>query len=304
MQIELKENYEIKNMTTFKVGGVANAVYFPKNITELIYLLNNETNYIVLGSCSNILFSSQGYDGTIISTSKMSHFEINGTKITADCGVKGPIISKKAQEANLSGFEFMIGFPGSIGGNLFMNAGAHKQWISDTLIQVCVFDKNTNEIIYLSKSDLNFDYRYSILQEGRYIVLSAEFRLEKENSDKIKELMNRNLEFRKDIQPALSYPNAGSVFKNPENDSAGRLLDKAGVKQITLNNVEVWSKHANFIINKGNATSEEILEAMYLMYSKVKEQYTIELKPEIRFIGKINKREEELCRILYKKTQK
>lgn len=304
MQIELKENYEIKNMTTFKVGGVANAVYFPKNITELIYLLNNETNYIVLGSCSNILFSSQGYDGTIISTSKMSHFEINGTKITADCGVKGPIISKKAQEANLSGFEFMIGFPGSIGGNLFMNAGAHKQWISDTLIQVCVFDKNTNEIIYLSKSDLNFDYRYSTLQEGRYIVLSAEFRLEKENSDKIKELMNRNLEFRKDIQPALSYPNAGSVFKNPENDSAGRLLDKAGVKQITLNNVEVWSKHANFIINKGNATSEEILEAMYLMYSKVKEQYTIELKPEIRFIGKINKREEELCRILYKKTQK
>ena len=121
----------------------------------------------------------------------------------------------------------------------------------------------------------------------------------------IKELMDRNLTFRKTIQPSLANPNAGSVFKNPENDSAGRLLDKAGVKGFDMPNVKVWDKHANFIINKGNATSEDVLELMVKMYQAVKNMYTIELKPEIIFIGDKTKKEEELCNILYKtKTQK
>ena len=304
LDIEFKENYELKNITTFKVGGTVKKIFFPKNQSEFLHLLRTEKNYIVLGSCSNIIFSSNGCDNTIIATTKMNSYEIKGTKITAECGVKGALLAQKAEENGLSGFEFMIGFPGSIGGNICMNAGAHSQSISDTLVSACLYDIKKNEILYLTKEEMKFGYRQSVVQSGQYICLSAEFELKKESKERIKETMNRNLEFRKNIQPPLTNPNAGSVFRNPENDSAGRLLDKAGVKEFDLENVAVWHKHANFIYNKGNATSTDILELMLLMYQKVKDTYTIELMPEIRFIGKKNKREEEICQILYKKTQK
>lgn len=304
MDIEFKENYEIKNLTSFKIGGTVKKIYFPKSQTEFLHLIKTEKDYIVLGSCSNVLFSSQGYDGIIICTTKMNRMEFRGTKVIAECGVRGPLLSQKALDAGLTGFEFMIGFPGSVGGNMFMNAGAHSQSISDTLSLACLYDKEKDDVVYLDNSMMEFGYRHSILQSGRYIALGAEFDLRKENKKTIKELMDRNLEFRKNIQPPLNYPNAGSVFKNPEHDSAGRLLDKAGVKDFDLPRAAVWQKHANFIINKGDATSEDILELMLLMYKKVKNMYTIELVPEIRFIGKMNKHEEEICQELYKKMQK
>lgn len=304
MEIELKENFDIKKLTSFKVGGVVNKLYYPKTQAEFLHLMRQEKDAIVLGNCSNVIFSSSGCDETIICTSKMNNIELKGTKIIAECGVKGPLLSQKALEAGLSGFEFMIGFPGSIGGNIFMNAGAHSQSISDSIVTVCLYDRKKDSVVYLSKKDMEFDYRHSIAQSGRYIVLSAEFDLKRESRETIKNLMDRNLEFRKNIQPPLTFPNAGSVFRNPENDSAGRLLDKAGVKEYDLARVAVWSKHANFIYNKGDATSEDILELMYMMYKKVKNSYTIELVPEIRFIGKKNKREEEICKELYRKIQK
>lgn len=302
--IECKENFEMKNLTTFKIGGVVRKIYFPKTQTEFITLLKIIDDPIILGSCSNVIFSSQGCSKTIISTSKMRDIEIRGTKIIASCGVKGPLLSQKAHENKLSGFEFMIGFPGSIGGNICMNAGAHNQSISDSLTTACVFDKEKHEVIYLSNKEMDFGYRHSIIQSGKYVVLGAEFDLKRENPDVIKGLMDRNLEFRRNIQPPLTYPNAGSVFKNPEHDSAGRLLDKAGVKDFNFSRVAVWQKHANFIINKGEATSEDVLELMLLMQRKVKSTYTIELTPEIRFLGDMNKHEEEICQELYKKTQK
>lgn len=298
--IEFKENFDITSMTTFKVGGTVKKIYFPANQKEFLTLLKETKKPVILGGCSNIIFSSQGYDGTVISTTKMNNISVRGTKIILECGAKGPMASQTAYQNGLSGFEFMIGFPGSIGGNVFMNAGAHSQSISDTFVQACIYDIKKKEIIYLTKNDMEFGYRHSILQSGNYILLEAEFELKKENKDTIKSLMDRNLEFRKNIQPSLATPNAGSVFKNPEHDSAGRLLDKAGVKSLEVNGVKVWHKHANFIINSENGTSEDILELIYKMYSKVKETYTIELEPEIRFIGKKSKREEEICKQIYK----
>ena len=300
MDIEVKENFEISQMTSFKVGGTVKKIYFPTNQKEFVFLLQETKNPLILGSCSNIIFSSQGYDGIVISTTKMNNISVRGKKIVLECGVKGPMASQMAHQQGLSGFEFMIGFPGSIGGNVCMNAGAHGQTISDTLVQACVYDTKQKEIIYLSNKDMEFGYRHSILQTGRYILLEAEFELKKAEKDSIKELMDRNLEFRKNIQPSLALPNAGSVFKNPENDSAGRLLDKAGVKEFEINGVKVWEKHANFIVNTNNGSSEDILELIFKMYSKVKETYTIELEPEIRFIGKKSKREEEICKQIYK----
>ena len=298
--IEVKENFDISQMTSFKVGGNVKKVYFPATQKEFVLLLQSIKNPLILGSCSNIIFSSQGYDGVVISTTKMNNISVRGKKIIVECGVKGPMASQTAHQHSLSGFEFMIGFPGSIGGNVCMNAGAHGQTIADTFVQACVYDTKQKEIIYLSNKDMDFGYRHSALQAGRYILLEAEFELKKAAQETIKELMDRNLEFRKNIQPSLALPNAGSVFKNPENDSAGRLLDKAGVKSFEVNGVKVWEKHANFIVNTNNGSSEDILELIFKMYAKVKETYTIELEPEIRFIGKKSKREEEICKQIYK----
>ena len=300
MEIEVKENYEIKNLTTFKVGGNVKQIYFPANQQEFVYLLKTIKNPLILGGGSNVIFSSQGYDGVVISTIKMSQIFVRGTKILVECGVKGPFASQTAYNSSLSGFEFMIGFPGTLGGNIFMNAGAHGQNISDTFTKACLYDLKTKEVVYFEKEQMKFGYRTSILQNGRYILLGAEFDLKKNSQDVIKELMDRNLEFRKNIQPSLATPNAGSVFKNPENDSAGRLLDKAGVKSFEINGVKVWEKHANFIVNTGDGTSEDILELIYRMYKQVKDTYTIELEPEVRLIGKRTKREEEICKQIYK----
>ena len=304
MQIECKENFEIKNYTTFKIGGKIDKVWFPKSQQELVQLLKELKNYIVLGNCSNILVSSNGYKGNLILTTEMRNYEINGSKVLVDCGVKGPLLSQKTAEASLSGFEFMIGFPGTIGGEIYMNASCHGQCVSDSLVRCCLFDKKKKEIVYKEKSEMGFDYRKSILQNDEYVVLGAEFELKKADKDEIKALMDRNLSSRRNIQPTLVNPNAGSVFKNPENDSAGRLLEKAGVKGLELENVKVWDNHANFIVNKSNATSVDVLELMVKMHNAVKEKFTIELQPEIVFIGNKTKKEEELCKILYKKTQK
>ena len=304
MQIECRENYDIKIHTTFKIGGKINKVWFPKNQQELAFLLKDLKDFIILGNCSNVLISSNGYKGNIILTTNMKHYEINGTRVIADCGVKGPLLSQKTCEASLSGFEFMIGFPGTIGGEIFMNASCHGQCISDNLVRCCLFDKKKKEIVYKEKSEMGFDYRKSILQDGNFILLGAEFDLKKSTKEDIQALLDRNLSHRRDVQPTLVHPNAGSVFKNPENDSAGRLLDKAGIKGLELENVRIWDKHANFIVNKGNATSEDVLELMVKMFTAVKENYRIELQPEIIFIGDKTKKEEELCKILYQKKLK
>ncbi len=304
MQIECRENFEIKNLTTFKIGGRVKRVYLPQTQSEFVQLLTELDDYIVLGNCSNVLFSSNGFNGNLILTTQMKEYFINGTFVAASCGVKGPLLSQKVSENGLSGFEFMIGFPGTIGGEVFMNASCHGQCISDNLIRCCVFDKEKKEVVYKEKSEMGFEYRKSILQGGKYILLGAEFELKRAPQEDIKALMQRNLESRKGIQPTLATPNAGSVFKNPPNDSAGRLLDKAGVKEFNMPNVKVWDTHANFIVNKGNASSEDVLELMVKMFTTVRDIYTIELRPEVIFIGDKTKKEEELCNILYPKNQK
>lgn len=304
MQIDVRENFEIKKLTTFKVGGKVDKLYLPKNQKELVYLLENLDNYILLGNCSNVLFSTEGYHGNVILTTGLKYYEIRGNIVIAECGVMGQLLSQKAADSGLSGFEFMIGFPGTIGGEVYMNASAHGQAISDNILRCCLFDTVNKEVIYKEKSEMGFDYRKSILQEGKYILLGAEFELKRGISDEIKKLMARNLETRRNIQPNLSHPNAGSVFKNPANDSAGRLLEKAGAKSMENETSKVWDNHANFIVNKGEATSADILDLMLKMYTSVKEMFTIELVPEIIFIGEKSEKEEKICNIIYQKIQK
>lgn len=300
MNVEVIENFNAKNLTSFKVSGLISNAYFPKNIEELVFLLKTLKNPIVLGNCSNVLISSDGYNGDVVFTSKCNEIKIDGTKVYVECGAKGPLVAKKVAEKSLSGFEFMIGFPGSIGGEVFMNASAQGQVISDYLVSALVFDAETMTTKELSKEDLCFDYRYSICQDKKYTVLSANFDLKQDLKEKIDEKMQYNLDFRKNHQPSLALPNCGSVFKNPENNSAGRLLDSIGAKEMSVGNAKVWENHANFIIN-GGATSLDILNLMLLMYNKVKEKYDIKLNPEVIYIGNNSKKEEEIWKILKQK---
>lgn len=298
MLIEVKENYNVKNLTSFKIGGIAENLYYPKTQAEFIYLLKKLNSPLILGNWSNVLISSAGIQGNVICTSKLNNIEIEDTKIVAECGVKGPALAKIASENELTGFEFMAGFPGSIGGNIYMNASAHQQSISDFLVKINVFDINKKEVLTIEKKILKFAYRSSILQRRPYILLSAEFDLPRAKKSQILGLIKKNLTFRKAWQPSLAKPNAGSIFKNPEDMSAGRLLDSSGVKKFEVGDAKVWKKHANFIVNMGEATSTDVLELMFKMYNAVKEKHSIKLEPEIKFFGVKNRREEYIWNIL------
>lgn len=299
MYIEVKENYPVKNLTSFKIGGEVDKLYFPKNEQEFIFLLKTLHSPIILGNWSNVLISSAGIRGSVISTLKLDEIKIDDTYIYAQGGVKGPALAKVASENGLSGFEFMAGFPGSIGGNIYMNASAHAQSISDFLISIRVFDTSKKEVLTIEKKVLDFAYRSSVLQRKPYILLSAEFDLKKAEKTQILERIKKNLIFRKSYQPNLSKPNAGSIFKNPEDESAGRLLDKAGVKKFQVGGAKVWKNHCNFIVNTGNATSTDVLELMFQMYTAVKDKYKIRLSPEVKFYGEKTQREEDLCNIMW-----
>lgn len=296
--------YELSRLTTFKIGGACKELYYPSDITEFVDLLKRIENPYIIAGGSNLLISSQGVNFPVISTTKLKNLEILDNKVVVECGVKGGYLAQSVAKLGLSGFEFLIAFPGTVGGNLYMNASAHGQFMSDYFLSAKVFDKETKDVIQLSKSEMNFAYKKSILQTKRYVLLSAEFELIEKPSKEILEIMDQNLNARKQSQPSMAHPNAGCVFKNPENNSAGRLLDMAGMKGFEQECVKIWDTHANFIVNKGDATSTDVLELMLKMYNTVKEKYNIELEPEIIFIGEKNKREEEICKILYQKTQK
>lgn len=301
MDYEVIENYELKTHTTFKIGGCAKRAFFPQTVEAFAQLLKELDNPVVLGGGSNVLISSEGIDGDVILTSKLNNFSIENNKIYAQCGVKVPLLSREAENNALSGMEFMIGFPGSVGGAVYMNASAHSQAISDTFLTCRVFDTEKKEIIELNKEEMKFGYRSSVLQEKPFFLLDARFELRPENKEEITAIMQRNLVFRKGKQPSLVMPNAGSVFKNPPNDSAGRLLEKAGVKGMKQGGAQVWLGHANFIVNEYGATSNDVLNLMNKMYNMVKEKYTIELVPEVKFIGKSGEEEVELWNTMLKK---
>lgn len=292
------DNYDIKKHTTFKIGGRVKRAAFPESIEELKQLLITGEYEIVLGNCSNVLFSSGNIDKSIIFTENINKYSIENNKIQVSCGTKGPIISKECQKRLLTGFEFLIGFPGSFGGMICMNASAHNQAISDCFIKADLFNMETKKAVCFSHQEMNFGYRKSILSSGKYILLNAEFELNTGKEAEINEIMKRNIEFRQLRQPSLTYPNAGSIFKNPLNDSAGRLLDLCEMKGKTIGGATVFEKHANFIINKNNATSLDVLTLMYEMYSKVREKYTIELNPEIKYIGNKGTEEYKLWQIM------
>lgn len=296
----LQTDFDIKKSTTMKIGGKIARFYTPETIDEFVQIMQKEPKAFIAGNLSNVIVSSFGYDGAVISTKKLNKIQVDGNKIIAGAGVRGTKLSKIALENGLSGMEFMIAFPGSIGGEVYMNAGAHGQEIASILKFAKIYSPQDG-LLELSNKELKFGYRTSICHKKNYSVLEVEFELLSKSRDEIQLKIDENLSFRKSKQPDLTIPNCGSTFKNPTGDSAGRLLDAVGVKGLKVGGMKVWENHANFIVNDGEATSLDALQLMFEMYKRVKEKFNIELKPEIIFLGGNNEKEVEICKILYQK---
>lgn len=288
----VEKDFDIKKLTSFKIGGKISEVYFPETVDEFVEAIKKFPDAFVAGNLSNTLVSSDGYDGRVIITSKINNITSCGELVKAGAGVRGQKLSQYVCEKGLSGLEFMIGFPGSVGGEVFMNASAKGQCISDCIKSIKVFCADKGVII-LSKDEMKFGYRTSLCHQKKVIILEVEFELERKPKEFIKSKMDENLSFRNSCQPLLNYPNCGSIFKNPDNYSAGKLLDECGFKGKRCGGVKVWDNHANFIINDENGTSKDVLALMNEMKTEVKEKFGIELEPEIIYLGR--KDEVELC---------
>ena len=285
----VKLNESLKLHTTFKVGGTCKYYITPKDIDELIsllkYLKENNIKYMILGNGSNTVFSSKEYDGVIINLGNLNEMNITDNKIYVEAGYQLIKLSMDALNNSLSGLEFAAGIPGNVGGAIFMNAGAYKSDMSNLIKTVTFLDENY-ELKTLNNTELNFSYRKSLFQEHpEYIIISTVLELEEGIEEEIKDLMDRRKERRISSQP-LEYPSAGSVFRNPSEDVfAGKLIEDLGLKGYKIGGAKISEKHANFIINDGDASGEDIKALIDLIKSKVKEKYNIDLHVEQRFIN-------------------
>lgn len=279
-QITYQKNINLSKYTTYRLTGTADFLVMPKNIDELVLVLHHlkthHLKHMILGNGSNLIFVKQHYDGTLIKLDSFNQLEINKNIITVASGYSLIKLAYETANLSLSGLEFASGIPGTIGGSIYMNAGAYNKSMSDLVSAVTVLDKDLN-IRTLPKEDLHFNYRTSIFQQNRdYIILEATLILEESNKDDILDLINDRKKRRLASQP-LNYPSAGSVFRNPDNDHAGRLIEELGYKGKTFGDLEVSNKHANFIINKGTATGNEIKNLIYHIKKDVKAKYNIDL---------------------------
>ena len=284
---EYLENELLSKYTTYRVGGIAKLIVYPYSSTSLIsllkYLNDNNIEYKVIGKGSNLIFSSKVYDGVIIILDKLRNMEINDNVIDVEAGYNIIKLANDTAKLGLSGLEFAAGIPGTIGGGVFMNAGAYLSSFSDIVKSVTFLDKTFN-IKTFTNDELNYSYRNSILKENNYIVLSAKLELTPKNPDEIKNIIDDRRQRRIESQP-LEYPSAGSVFRNPEGDYAGRLIEEAGLKGKKVGGAMVSTKHANFIINENNATGEDIKELIKLIEKTIKDKYNIDLVLEQELVN-------------------
>lgn len=285
---EVVTNFPLKEHTTFKIGGVADLYVCPNNLMELINTLSilkeNNVPYFLLGAGSNLLISDKGLRGAVIKLGDgFDYAHARGDYILAGAGVSLAKLASEAKNAELTGLEFASGIPGSLGGALFMNAGAYGGEMKDVVTEVSFIDsKGTVKTIPCSECD--FGYRKSIFSKGDKIIISAKFTLKKGNREEISAKMRELNGKRKEKQP-LEYPSAGSTFKRPEGHFAGSLIEQAGLKGYTLGGAQVSEKHAGFIINTGNATAKDVCELIEYVKNTVFEKFGVQLEPEVKITG-------------------
>ena len=282
------ENESLSKYTTYKVGGNAKVIVYPKNREKLVLLLkelkSKKIKYMILGNGSNTLFSDKEYDGVIIKLDCLDKITYYRNLVKAEAGVNLIKLSYQTVRRGLAGLEFASGIPGTVGGAIFMNAGAYKSDMGYITKSIEVLTPNL-EIITMTNKELNFHYRTSFLQKHKnYICLEATFQLRKNDKDLLLEIVEDRKKRRLESQP-LEFPSAGSVFRNPENDFAGRLIEELGYKGYSIGGAKVSDKHANFIVNHKNAKAEDIKKIIELLQKEVKEKYNVDLKCEQEFVN-------------------
>ncbi|MEF9922425.1 MAG: UDP-N-acetylmuramate dehydrogenase [Anaerovoracaceae bacterium] len=282
------ENVDMKKYTSFKAGGKAKKMIIPQNEEELSLALRElaekKEKHIMLGNGSNTLITDDGYDGTVIKLGdEFSKIEIDQTRIKVGSAALMSVVAKEALAVGLTGFEFASGIPGSIGGAVFMNAGAYGGEMKDIVESVKVVPKEGGEIKIFTADKLELSYRHSIFEETGDIVTEVVLKLQPGDCKEIAAKMSELTKKRNTKQP-VAYPSAGSFFKRPEGNFAGKLIEDAGLKGLTVGGAQVSSLHSGFIINIGNATATDILELMKLVQNVVFDKFDVMLEPEVRIV--------------------
>ncbi|WP_226530723.1 UDP-N-acetylmuramate dehydrogenase [Metabacillus niabensis] len=284
------ENEPLAKHTTIKIGGPAD-IYIEPNSTDSLckaveIIKDNNVKWTVIGRGSNLLVADKGIEGVVIKLGAgMDDFDLNGEILTVGGGYSvirlATIISKKG----LSGLEFASGIPGSIGGAVYMNAGAHGSDMSNIVVKARIlFDDGT--IQWLSNEELDFSYRTSILQEKRPgICIEAVLQLKTGEKEDIVAVMQKNKDYRRDTQP-WNYPCAGSIFRNPLPNYAGQLVEAAGLKGYQLGGAKISEMHGNFIVNAGGATAQDVLDLIAFVKKTILEKYDIKMETEVEIIGR------------------
>ena len=282
-------NKPLKECTTFRVGGPAKAVVTVENVDELkkIYELLRDTKekFFVIGNGSNLLVSDEGFDGVVIKLAgDFLEIKIEGNEVYAGAGCILSKVCTAARDKGLSGLEFAYGIPGTVGGAMVMNAGAYDGEMKFVVESVKLLSED-NEVLVLSNEEMAFGYRDSILKHKQFIVLETKFSLSKGHIEDIQDKMNDFMERRRSKQP-LEYPSAGSTFKRPEGNFAGKLIMEAGLAGERVGGASVSTKHCGFVINDKEGTAADIDNLMKKVVKKVKENSGIELEPEVIKIGR------------------
>lgn len=278
--------------TSFRTGGIADCFIKIGSEEDLIKLMNIEEirNKIIpiyiVGNGTNLLVKDSGIAGIVVKLDIRKYSIINDNMIYAESGVSNGVLANFLLENELSGFEFASGIPGTIGGAIYMNAGAYGSEIKDVLLAVRYYDINLNKIVEIDSKDLNLGYRYSRFQEDMNgIILSGKFKFINGNKLDIKSKMNEYMARRLASQP-LEYPSAGSTFKRMDSFITAKAIEEAGLKGYTIGGAMVSNKHAGFIINTGNATSQDILDLIHYVQKVILEKYNKKIEPEVRIIGR------------------
>ena len=281
------ENINLKQYTTYCAGGTGRVLVIPDNIDCLKKLLNyiktNKLKHKILGFGSNLIFSEGIYDGILIKLDKFNDLEINDKIVKVGAGYSLIKLALKVARADLAGLEFASGIPGTVGGAVFMNAGAYKSDMGYIVTQATILTPDL-DIITMSNKELEFHYRTSFLQKNPgYICLDATLELYHGKANAIIEVIRDRKIRRLESQP-LEYPSAGSVFRNPEGDFAGRLIEEIGYKGKQIGGAQVSVKHANFIVNTGGASGDDIKKLILEIKEKIKKEKGIDLKIEQEFV--------------------
>lgn len=286
--IEYRQNEPMRAHTTFKIGGEADIFIIPASPAALIYAVKKcgelEIPYFILGNGSNLLVSDGGIEGAVISLAGINGISSDGEKITCGAGAMLSSVCLKALSLSLTGLEFAYGIPGTAGGALYMNAGAYGGQMAD-VIESAECLTASGEIKTLKKEDMRLGYRSSVFKNGGLIIISLTLALKKGDKTEIKAEMDDLLNRRKQKQP-LEYPSAGSTFKRPEGYFAGALIEKNGLKGLTVGGAQVSEKHAGFVINRGGATAADVKALIGKIQKKVFENDGVMLEPEVIFTGR------------------